>query len=250
MPSQLGKPLCDTSDNFFTIIAAETPTQPSITVVSPNGGETLIAGSTFEIKWKYSSNIMENLTKFSVHLIDSNGKIVTGGIGDNLGTPVIVIGDYYMWQVSPNLPVGKYKVVVSLCPTGGAAQCQSSVTTNPNGLLNDSSDNYFTLTGTSTGSPVLNVLSPNGGEEFIIGKTYAVKWNSINLPPSASVKLYVVSSDGTVQNTLVDNFPNSGIYYWTVPSNQLEGANRFYVSYGQYSDHSDNIFEVWATSRR
>ena len=112
MPSQLGKPLCDTSDNFFTIIAAETPTQPSITVVSPNGGETLIAGSTFEIKWKYSSNIMENLTKFSVHLIDSNGKIVTGGIGDNLGTPVIVIGDYYMWQVSPNLPVGKYKVVV------------------------------------------------------------------------------------------------------------------------------------------
>ncbi len=42
--------LTDTSDNFFTVLG------PSVTVTSPNGGDTLTAGTTKTITWNYAGD--------------------------------------------------------------------------------------------------------------------------------------------------------------------------------------------------
>jgi len=48
---QLG---CDLSDNYFRITSGTPVTPPSITVLSPNGGENLSIGSTYTIQWNSS----------------------------------------------------------------------------------------------------------------------------------------------------------------------------------------------------
>ena len=44
----------DMSNNYFTI-APETTT-PTITVTSPNGGETLKRGNTYTVSWSYTGS--------------------------------------------------------------------------------------------------------------------------------------------------------------------------------------------------
>ena len=119
-----------------------------ITVVSPNGdsGETYYVGGTVKIKWNYVPVIEEGITKFALTLIDSNGKIVTNAInGGENNYPLITLNTYYSWSIPSFVAPGKYKVMVSLCPTVSAAECQSVINRNPFIALNDISDNYFVI---------------------------------------------------------------------------------------------------------
>lgn len=107
--------------------------------------------------------------------------------------------------------------------------------------------NAITYTVANSAQPKITVVSPNGGEALQVGKTYDLLWTSSGL--SGSVRLRMISSDGTQVKTIADSTSNDGKYTWTVPSGQLLGAHRFQVSSGAVLDQSDNTFTFVSSSQ-
>ncbi len=125
---------------FFLASAVET-TQPSITVLSPNGGEIWQIGTTQTIKWNSDLvSIPEQPIIFDISLAPycSPGQTCVA-----LAPFVIaksVSGSNYNWNVGSvigvSAPVGSY--TMKICRSG-TATC-------------DSSDSYFKITSTSAGN--------------------------------------------------------------------------------------------------
>jgi hypothetical protein len=61
------------------------------------------------------------------------------------------------------------------------------------------------------------VLSPNGGEEWVVGKTYEIKWK-IGEYSYDHVTIYLINDD-LYSNPIViqSSIPNTGTYQWTIP---------------------------------
>jgi hypothetical protein len=107
-----------TSDSYFSIVA------PTITVVSPNGGENFAAGSTQTISWSYTGNpgsyvkiqlLMGNVVNRTIASFASKG---SGGSGS------------YNWHIpSTQLPDSDYRIRI----------------TSTNGAYTDTSDNDFII---------------------------------------------------------------------------------------------------------
>ena len=139
------------------------PIYDSITVISPNGGETWEKGTTKTIKWKDSST---NSSIYNIYLKSLNA-------GEDSGWRLITLsasGNSYNWTI-PNwsgnsqdpspyeVPMGEYKI--QICKHGTSV-C-------------DLSDDYFKIINTSA-TPSVTVLSPNGGEYFQYGKQQTISW--------------------------------------------------------------------------
>jgi hypothetical protein len=112
----------DTSDNNFNIVE---PLPPSITVVSPNGGDAWTAGSNQRVEWSYSGNLrgfvkIELLKGGALHrTITSLAWIGAGGHGS------------YSWRIpSSQVPGSDYRI---------------RVTSRTNGVCTDSSDSDFSI---------------------------------------------------------------------------------------------------------
>src|SRR3989344_1898770 len=151
--------LGDTSDSYFTITSA-TSTHPSITVLSPNGGETWQWGQNYQITWAsnpagtvvdvyYVSATLGTQYAAIRNLTGQNNITVVAGLlyinGD--GSKVYLSADSY-----------KIKVCV----------------TNTNTC--DTSDSSFTIPNQT--KPSITVLSPNGGEMWFEGTTQVIKWSA------------------------------------------------------------------------
>jgi hypothetical protein len=129
-----------------------TPTSPSITILSPNGGEQLMSGNTYDIKWNFpeaEGKIYITLEKWSVGDAVSTRSIVP----ETLATT-----ETYSWTIPKDQEVGsRYKINIGLL--GGASKGSSGV--------GDSSDNYFSIVSTVTSpdisAPSIKSISPEFG---------------------------------------------------------------------------------------
>lgn len=65
-------------------------------------------------------------------------------------------------------------------------------------------------------NPSITVVSPNGGEEWLIDETYVVSWES-NLFQD-SVKIEYSTNGGVDWMPVVDTTTNDGIYSWVIPN--------------------------------
>jgi len=63
----------------------------------------------------------------------------------------------------------------------------------------------------------IHMLYPLGGEEWVPGRTYEIRWRSRLQPGSLLIELYHGDSNGTLQATIDPAAPDSGSYVWTVP---------------------------------
>ena len=113
----------DTSNSYFTI--APVAITSTITVTSPNGGESWQRGTSHTVTWSYTgspgSNVQITLLKAgtAVGTISASTSIGSGGIGS------------YTWPIYATGATGSdYSV---------------KVTSMSNALVNDTSNNYFTL---------------------------------------------------------------------------------------------------------
>ncbi len=217
--------------------------QPSITVTSPNGGETLEVGKTYDISWK-SSNISN---KISITLTPDDGSfqyVITP-------YPYISASDSsYKWTVQQDIKVGqKFKIIVG----------------TTDGMVTDYSDNYFNIVeATSTHSvcqnatcvsvsgfgmdecakdsdcastqPSITVTSPNGGETLEVGKTYDILWKVSNFLDTEKLVIQLVG-DSNLWG-FAQSLPNTGKYSWTVPS-PLPDENNI-INGGKYKIRIDN----------
>ncbi len=168
----------DSSDNF-------TIYPPVLTVISPNGGEYLQAGSNYYIKWQSSADVNNVKIEFR-QKADTTWTILTNSYpADSL---------QYLWTIPSdiNSNTAKIRITDVLQP-----------------FVVDSSDNYFKI------GWVL-VQSPNGGEHIQSGKTVNINWLASQNVNNVKIEYTI---NGSIWTTIVPSMAaNIGTYNWTIPN--------------------------------
>ncbi len=174
-----GTTIGDTSDAVFTIIA-----QPSIRVVTPNGGERLVPGQSFTVN-------VQTVTTDNVKLEYS---LDGGATWTDLVRRLPAYVGSYSWTV-PNVPTGQGLI---------------RATNAERPRFSDVSDDYFLIL-----SPELTVLSPNGGI-YDLDQPVMVNWSGNDL---TTLRLEYSSNNGTTWSTVATGLDgNLGTYTFTPPA--------------------------------
>ena len=118
----------DISNNFFTVTAGTTT--PSITVTSPNGGESWDRSVSQTLTWSYTGN-----PGSTVKIVLLKGTTTIGTIADNVPIGTSGKGSYVWPSWTGKVPGSDYKVSV---------QSISQPT------ISDISNNFFTVTAGTT----------------------------------------------------------------------------------------------------
>lgn len=63
----------------------------------------------------------------------------------------------------------------------------------------------------------IQLMVPNGGEVWEFGATEQILWNSSDI---ANVKIEWSSNNGSTWATVIDNYPSTGIFNWSIPTIQ------------------------------
>jgi Leucine-rich repeat (LRR) protein len=213
-------------DSEYSLEVHATTFAPNgITLTSPNGGEIWPLGSSRTITWTsigVSTNIKLVLFQNGV----KKGNIVTN---------IPIASGFYHWTV------GNY--------IGGTATAGAGYTVriiDMNGQYSDYSNASFTITP-------LNLVSPNGYENWQLGSTHPITWTAPGI--GGFVKL-VLFKDGIKVGNIVQNLSaSSGAYSWTVGGYQggtaVVGTGytvRVITMDGLSQDNSDAAFSITAAS--
>jgi len=177
----------DTSDGYFAITSSG-GVSSTVTVTSPNGGESVAVGSTTSIKWTSSGSVSTVKLEYSTNNGSSYSTIVSSTADD--GT--------YNWTV----------------PNKVSSQCLVKVTDTTDAGVTDVSDNSFSIVSATT--PTISVTSPNGGETLDVGSSHTITWDSTG--SVGKVKIQYSTNNGSNYSTVVSSTSNDGVYKWTVPS--------------------------------
>jgi len=155
-----------------------------ITVISPNGGEIITAGSTYFIEWG-SQNVVDVKLEYS-----TNSGVNWISIIDSMPSTGI-----YDWTV-PSTFTTEGRVIISDI-------------SEPD--IFDISDGSFTIQS----SKVITVIDPNGGEILDGGSQYGILWSSEDVE---YVKLEYSINNGASWDSITDSTESTGVYLWTVPN--------------------------------
>ena len=218
------------SQSTFTIKPAA-----SIILISPNGNEVVRAGQLYNITW--TAIAIDNV---KIEYTMNNGVTVNDWFTIVSSTPARA-GSYSFTFPQPSK---EYKVRISEAITGSP-----SVT---------SAGTFTVLPKTS-----VTVLSPNGGESWIVGEQYNIEWTSYNV---GYVKIEYTLNDGLGWNTIAtitnSNNGSGGVYPWrvalqdTLPHvNGFIGSKLCKIRVSEYDaanptvagafDESDNTFAIY-----
>jgi len=157
--------------------------RPTITVMSPNGGQNWCAGSTQLITWD-GVEVTDVRIEYS-----TNG----GADWDTIVSSTPNDGEY-SWEIPSYLPTSTTCRVKIL-----------DLDSDPS----DISDGDFTITGKS-----LSLVSPNGGEVYIVDSTYNIAWTDSCV---GNVSLEYSINGGADWDTIVSTTPSGESYSWLVP---------------------------------
>lgn len=220
----------DYSDFYFTI--GSSSAQPSVTIVSPNGGETFKNdGSPITVSWQ--TNNISSSQKFDIIRL----RALSNSQEYDLAHGILNDGQEVL-SIPASVPVGAYTLEIK--------------TYIDNVLAMDSSDSYFKIVDVSQNQPIIitpiatvpsstgvsqnhptvvtspvdvtqntssvTVMSPNGGENFQSGGSYNIKWTSNNLPSNAFVNVWLLDSSTRLGNMILAKVPNTGISNWVASS--------------------------------
>lgn len=169
----------DMSDSAFQIVSS----LPHL--VSPNGGENLLSGSTVPIEWETTGVINDMRIEYS-------------------------LDDGASWQeVSPPNTgnTGSYDWIV---PYEMSKECLVRVSDQAHPVVNDVSDAVFEI------SP-LYLRSPQGGQKILVNSDYFIRWVTGEALAEELVNIQYSTNDGLDWVDLGDT-QNDGQYEWAVPA--------------------------------
>jgi hypothetical protein len=200
----------DVSDAVFSI----TPST-DITVITPNGGETIASLTSYNITW---SNLPAASGQYSLSYSTNNGASYTSIVTN-------ITGNSYSWSV-PNL---------------SSTQCLIKVTDFVNSCKFDVSNAVFTIT-----PPTPILLTPNGGEVLYINCTYNITWNSTTFISTLNLEYSTNGGITWLPVTGGTGTPNDGTFTWTIPNTQstncrVRASNSVDVTIFDISDASFTI---------
>ncbi len=196
----------DKSDAVFTI------QPPSLTVVSPNGGESYLMASQQNIIWSASGTV-GNVRLVLFKGESKIGDIVTG-LPPDQGS--------YSWKV------GSFSG--GMAPVG--ADYRIKVADNYDN--NDYSDSYFSITA----PPGLMVTSPNGGESWELGEQKPISWTANGI--TTGVRLVLFAGGSKLGDIVTGLPPDQGSYLWTVGSHSGGTAGVGSTYFIKVADNSGN----------
>lgn len=199
----------DVSDAVFTIVQSQ-----GLTLVSPNGGESWLAGSTQDITWSSTGIIADVKLEYSIDT-GSSWNVITAST-DNSGS--------YPWTV-PNVATATALLRISDATDGSPA---------------DESDAVFIIEQAAS----LTLLSPNGGENLTAGSAHAITWNSTgNIP---AVKLEYSANNGSAWTTIIASTSNTGSFQWQIPDVSTSTAlvRVSDAADGNPADVSNGVFSI------
>ncbi len=211
-----GYPVAD-AEKTFTVSGSldkniEVVPVPSITVTSPDGGESLQAGSNISITWASVGNSGNVQILYSVDA-GSNWTTLIAEKPDD-GT--------YLW-VLPDL--NSFSCLVMVADADG----------NPA----DQSNSVFTISKV----PVITIFSPNGGEIWHTGSTQNIRWTSLGT--SRNVQIQYSPDNGSNWTEIAYSTPDDGSYSWIIPDLfSAECLVRVIDTDGNPADQSNTVFSI------
>ena len=115
---------------------------------------------------------------------------------------------------------------------------------------------------TAVTTPYIKVISPNGGEELQIGKSYVIQWKTFGYNSTDRIRISLISmpdaTGSSIESTIVNTNNSSNSYTWTVPPNlgdsiPFKKGNIYKIriypaeEYGNFDD-SNNYFSIVAST--
>jgi len=193
---------------------------PFINVTYPVGGEVIPGGTSRTITWT-SEEVTEN--------VDISISYDSGGTWTPIVTNVSNSGTY-SWTF----------------PDQDHTTCRIKVAKTGVSMPAGISPADFTI---EQQTPTLQVLSPNGGEQWIIGTTQRITWRktgSIDV-----VDIYYTDDNGITRTLIQGSVPaDQGYFDWPLPTNLYSDQMKVIVEKNvldqRYFDESDNVFSIQA----
>ena len=183
--------------SFNSIWQVTQPCPEEITMLDPNGGETLLSGGSYTVEWEAPDNAAYFKLKYSMN----NGASWTN-------IPGRIIHPNYSWTV-PTPKKNKDKCLLKVTGFNKSGKKIGA----------DKSDGTFTI-------ETLNVTSPNGGEELFSGNDYKITWeNNGTKKEVATVKIFLSKNGGKTWKIIEKVDGNPHTYTWTAPEVSKEKQN-------------------------
>jgi len=193
----------------------------TITLISPNGGETWTPGYQYNITWSWTTNETGNM-KIELYRYTTLAATISSSTAINEG--------HLYWYLPITLtPATNYNI---------------KITSLSNTSVYDWCDAFLTITT----APTVTVTSPNGGENWNKGGIYPITWSSTNLTGSVYIML-LINTSGNSMTITAGAQVNSGSYSWTIPNSIVENGSVFKIKIASNTvpavrDTSNNFFSI------
>jgi len=206
----------DVSNSVFTI-GSGPPPDKQLTVITPNGGETLEVGSAYLITWDHEGSISDVAIHYSTNNGTSWNSITNRTANDHERD----------WTV-PDAVSDSCLIRIWEAGTGEGMDLSDSLFS----ILSELPDASLTLTG------------PNGGEVLLGGADTPITWQSTGAIDS--VQIQYSDDDGSTWYEIAGSYPNTGTFTWTVPviRSLLAKVKILDLIGGVASDESDSTFII------
>jgi hypothetical protein len=201
----------DESNQSFFI-----PDAPSclVTVISPNGGETIDQGASYEITW--GTTLCGSTVKIEL--------LQYGSVCATLAASTSNDGSFG-WTAQPCAGMCGYKIRVTDIASGAADESSAEFCFRP---------------------CAPHVDAPNGGEDWIAAAENEIRWTPGVCGSTARIELI---RNGLVCSTIAANTPNDGSFLWTAEQ-CAGGAAGYRIRITDLSgggeDQSDATFQILA----
>jgi hypothetical protein len=201
----------DASDANFSIVDG------SLTVLTPNGGESVVVGSKLQIAWG-TTGFASTIAKVLIELSRDGGET-----WDTL------------FRSAPNSGSAEWTVE-------GAFTTEARIRVSPAGAESfaDESNGDFEIRAVSE----LDLTSPDGGERLVVGGEATITWTSAGF--KGGVKIELSTNGGATWATLFPNTPNDGTEEWRVSADETKLARLRISSVTEPDvvDTSDGLFTI------
>lgn len=185
---------------FLVALASAGLCQQGLTVIQPNGGEAWPLHAKRTIRWSAPG------ASGTVRIILFRGGTKLG----NIATGVPAGSGAYSWN-----DVGQ--MVEGMATEGGDCKIRIRVDGTED---SDYSDGPFTIGPPQLPPPPppprarLEVLAPNGGENFLLHHDAIVSWKRVGPTPVGKVRLQLIRHNCCTVGILAEELPDTGTFTW------------------------------------